>query len=126
MVMREQGTVREPGASELNRRIIIRLRQDTPASDMGLDPNFMEEKRRWARVQPVGTVIYSAGVQIDSKITHRITFYYTKGISDAHEVLHDTTLYRVRRVTDMNGNRRFTVLEVEELGPVQAEGGIYV
>jgi len=126
MVMREQGMVREPGASELNRRITIRLRQDAPASDMGLAPIFVDQKERWARIQPVGTAVYSAGVQTDSKITHRITFYFLKGISDAHEVLHGTTLYRVRRVTDMNGDRRFTVLEVEELGPVQAEGGIYV
>lgn len=126
MVMRDQGTVREPGAAELNRRITIRLRQDAPASDMGLDPTFKDEKRRWARIQPVGTVVYSAGLQIDSKITHRVTFYYLNGISDAHEVFHGTTLYRVRRVTDMNGNRRFTVLEVEELGPAKSEGGIYV
>ncbi|WP_042956586.1 phage head closure protein [Pseudomonas brassicacearum] len=126
MVMREQGTVREPGASELDRRITIRLRQDAPASDMGLEPIFTDEKQRWARIQPVGSAVYSAGLQIDSKITHRVTFYYLKGMSDAHEVLHGTTLYRVRRVTDMNGNRRFTVLDVEELGPVQAEGGIYV
>lgn len=125
MVMREQGAVREPGASELNRRITIRLRQDEPASDMGLEPIFKDEKQRWARIQPVGTAVYSAGVQIDSKITHRVTFYYLKGMSDAHEVLHGTTLYRVRRVMDMNGHRRFTVLEVEELGPGQADGGIY-
>ena len=126
MVMREQGTVREPGASELDRRITIRLRQDAPASDMGLEPIFTDEKQRWARIQPVGSAVYSAGLQIDAKITHRVTFYYLKGVSDAHEVLHGATLYRVRRVTDMNGNRRFTVLEVEELGPVQAEGGMYV
>lgn len=125
MSMREQGTVREPSAAELNRRIKVRLRADAPAEDMGLDPVFTEEKNRWARIQPVGTAVYSAGVQSDVKITHRVTLYFLKGISDAHEVLHGVTLYRVRRVTDMNGNRRFTVLEVEELGPEKAGGGIY-
>lgn len=126
MAMRDQGTMREPHAAELNRRIKIRIRADAPASDMGLDSIFTEEKQRWARIQPVGTVVYSAGVQTENKITHRITLYYLDGVSDAHEVLHGVTLYRVRRVTDMNGNRRFTVLEVEELGPEKVGGGIYV
>ena len=46
-------------------------------------------------------------------------------MSDAHEIVHGTTIYRVLRVADMNGTRRYTLLEVEELGSAQARGGIY-
>ena len=118
-------TMREPSAGELDRRITLRLRTDIPALDQGLDSLFTDQKRRWAKIEPVGTAVYANGVQTDMKITHRVTFYFLKGMSESHEVVHGATVYRVRRVADMNGKRRFTLLEVEELGPEQAGGGIY-
>ncbi|WP_282412242.1 phage head closure protein [Pseudomonas sp. PS01299] len=118
--------MREPSAGELDRRITLRLRADIPAPDQGLDSLFTDQKKRWAKIEPVGTAVYANGVQTDVKITHRVTFYYLKGMSESHEVVHGDTIYRVRRVADMNGNRRFTLLEVEELGPQQVGGGIYV
>lgn len=120
--------MREPSAGEFDRRITIRLRTDSPADDLGLIPVFTEAKQRWAKIEPVGTAVYNAGVQLDRKVTHRITLYLVPGISEAHEVLHNQskTIYRVRRVADMNGAQRYTLLEVEELGPQKAGGGIYV
>lgn len=115
--------MREPSAGELNRRITLRLRTDIPALD--LDSLFTDQKKRWAKIEPVGTAVYANGVQTDMKVTHRVTFYYLKGMSESHEVVHGATIYRVRRVADMNGTRRFTLLEVEELGPEQPSGGIY-
>jgi len=117
--------LREPGAGELDRRITLRLRADQPAPDLGLSSIFTDEKKRWAKIEPVGAATYSAGLQIDDKVTHRVTLYYLDGLSDAHEVLHSKRLYRIRRVTDLNGGHRYSVLEVEELGPVQETGGIY-
>lgn len=117
--------LREPGAGELNRRITLRLRSDIPTPALGLDSLFAQEKRRWAKIEPVGSATYSAGVQTDAKVTHRVTLYFLDGIGESHEVVHGSKLYRVRRVTDMNGSHRFTVLEVEEQGLVQAGGGIY-
>lgn len=117
--------MREPSAGELGRRITVRLRSDDPAPDLGLDSVFSDQKKRWAKIEPVGTAVYANGVQTDVKITHRVILYYLKGMSDAHEVVHGGSIYRVKRVADMNGSRRFTVLEVEELGPAQPGGGIY-
>lgn len=117
--------MREPSAGELDRRITVRLRSDDPAPDLGLDSVFSDQKNRWAKIEPVGTAVYANGVQTDVKITHRVILYYLKGMSDAHEVVHGGSIYRVKRVADMNGSRRFTVLEVEELGPDQPGGGIY-
>lgn len=117
--------MREPSAGELDRRITVRLRSDDPAPDLGLDSVFSDQKKWWAKIEPVGTAVYANGVQTDVKITHRVILYYLKGMSDAHEVVHGGSIYRVKRVADMNGSRRFTVLEVEELGPDQPGGGIY-
>jgi SPP1 family predicted phage head-tail adaptor len=117
--------LREPGAGELDRRITLRLRSDVPAPDLGLSSLFTDEKKRWAKIEPVGAAIYSAGIQIDAKVTHRITLYYLEGLGEAHEAVHGRKLYRIRRVADLNGGHRFSVLEVEELGLVKVSGGIY-
>lgn len=130
---------REPTIGELNRRVAVRRRTDTPAVDMGLDSSFSVLRGVWARIEPVGTATYTDGVQTDVKITHRISIRLLKGITDAHEIVHvraiaggvyevvpDTPLYRVKRSADMNDSRRFTLLEVEELSPSQSGAGIYV
>jgi len=116
---------REPGAGELNRRVSIRRRTDVPADNMGLTSIFSMPKRRWARIEPVGTGVYADSVQTDNKITHRITLRLLPGVTTADEVVHGSTLYRVSRSVDMNGAHRFTVLEVEELGQDQGGGSIY-
>lgn len=118
--------MREPSAGELDRRITLRLRSDKPASDLGLDSLFTEQKRRWAKIEPVGTVVYAHGVQTEVKVTHRVILYYLKGLSEAHEIVHGGLIYRVKRVADMNGARRFTLIEVEELGATQTGESIYV
>lgn len=130
---------RPPAIGELNRRVAVRRRSDTPATDMGLDSVFSVLRGVWARIEPVGTAAYTDGVQADVKITHRISMRLLKGITDAHEVVHvravaaggyevvpDTPLYRVKRSADMNDARLFTLLEVEELSPSQSGAGIYV
>lgn len=110
--------MRYPGAGELNRPITLRVRSDFPATDMGLDSNYPSSIPTWAKIEPVGSVIYAGSVQVDNTVTHRVTLRYRTGITDSHEVVEGNTVYRVKRVTDMNGARRFTVLEVEELGQV--------
>ncbi len=130
---------REPAAGDLNRRVAIRLRTDIPADDMGVDSEFSEIKPRWAKIEPVGTGVYSAGVQTGNKITHRVWIRALPGVTEAHEVVHVTHLpgdpaysvvvgapiYRIKRNADLNGGRRFTLLEVEELGASQAGLNIY-
>lgn len=107
--------MKEPGAGELNRRVLVRKRTDYPEDDAALDSQFSEVRPRWAKIEPVGTAVYSAGVQADSRITHRVTLRYLPGITEDHEVVRGSTVYRVRRGMAMNGENRFTMLEVEEL-----------
>lgn len=118
--------LREPGAGELDRRVRVRRRADLPAADMGLDSVFSERKQRWAKIEPVGTAVYADGVQTGNKLTHRITLRYLVGVTGDHEVVHGSTLYRISRSADMNGARRFTLLEVEELGESVSGSNVYV
>lgn len=106
---------RIPGAGELNRRVTVRRRVDYPEDDGGLESQYPEQGKRWAKIEPVGTAVYTAGVQTDQRITHRIILRHLPGVTDSHEVVRGDIVYRVRRVADMNGEQRFTVLEVEEL-----------
>lgn len=117
--------MKEPGAGDLNRRITLRRRSDMPAIDGGLDSLFTDERKRWARIEPVGTAIYHNSVQTDSKVTHRITLRYLGVLPIDFEVVRGATVYRVQRATEMNGDQKFTVLEVEELGAEKVGGGLY-
>lgn len=117
--------ITEPGAGDLNRRVTLRRRADLPAADGSLVSEFSEEKKRWARIEPVGTAIYSGSVQADDKITHRITLRHLGIVPIDFEVVHGDVVYRVKRAADMNGGHRFTLLEVEELGLIQPNGGLY-
>lgn len=104
-----------PRIGELNRRVTLRRRSDAPVGDVDGESLYDESRQRWAKIEPVGAAVYSGSVQIGEAVTHRIWTRYLDGITDAHEVVYRTSVFRVRRVTDANGARRFTVLEVEEL-----------
>lgn len=116
---------RDPESGELDRRITIRLREDLPAEEAGLEPAFTQDRRRWAKIRAVGTAVYTDSVQTDDKITHRIWVRCLDGVTTSHEVLAGNVIYRVKRCAPWAAGKRFTLIEVEELGQQRAAGGIY-
>lgn len=106
-----------PPSQKLNKRVCIRLRQDVPVGAAGVDQVYTQPRKRWARIQPVGTATYTESAQTDNAITHRIWLRKIEGITDAHEILHLTSgsLYRVQRLADLDGGNDFTIVEVEQL-----------
>ncbi|RFB73826.1 MULTISPECIES: phage head closure protein [unclassified Herbaspirillum] len=104
-----------PSIGELNRRVELRERVDQAVADSDVEATFPQQRFRWAKIEPVGSAVYAASVQIDKKVTHRITVRYLDGITDAFEIVYRTQVFAVKRVSDLNGARRFTVLEVEEI-----------
>ncbi|WP_417252748.1 head-tail adaptor protein [Castellaniella sp.] len=109
-----------PSAGELDRRVQIRLRQDVPVGLAGLAEQHPVVFTRWASLKPVGTAVWAASVQTDERVTHRCIVRWIDGITDSHEVVHRDRVYRVRRCAELRGERRFLVMEVEELGGVEA------
>lgn len=110
----------EPGAGELNRRVVIRERIDYPGAEPAeVGSDFNGVRRTWAKIEPVGSAVYSGSVQADSIVTHRVTIRYRNGITTGHEVVEKRggveVVYRVRRSSPLGTGRRFTVIEVEEL-----------
>ena len=110
----------EPAIGELDARVMLRHRDDQPNQHSAdLESGFPVQIRTWAKVEPVGSAIYSGSVQADNILTHRIIIRYRNGITNDWEVVagegESATVYRVRRSSHLKGKRRFTVLEVEEL-----------
>lgn len=108
-------TLSSPSAKDLDKKVLIRKRSDFPMGDSALDSQFTDPVWRWARIQPVGTAIYAEGRQTDHNITHRIWIRHLDGVTSGHEVVHGAHLYRVLRGAPLDGDNRFTLLEVEQL-----------
>lgn len=116
----------DPGAGELDRRITIRLRADVPAEGADLEPVFTQPRHRWAKIRAAGTAVYTDSVQTDNKITHRVWVRLLDGVTTSHEVVASGVIYRVKGIAPWGAGKRFTLIEVEELGQLQPGGGIYV
>lgn len=111
-----------PRVGELRVQAILRRRTDLPGFDVGVDPEYSEQVVVDVKIEPVGTAVYAAGVQTDSRITHRVFARSLGRVSTSHEVVAEGVVYRVKRCGDVSGCTRFTVLEVEELAE---QGGAY-
>lgn len=115
----------EPESGDLDRRITIRLREDHPLDAADLESVFTEPRHRWAKIRAVGTAVYTESVQTDDKITHRIWVRLLQGVTTSHEVATGGVIYRIKRSSPWGAGKRFTLLEVEELGQASVGGGIY-
>lgn len=113
----------EPNTGEMNRRITIKEHQDMPAMGGGLTQSYPELGKAWAKIEPVGTAIYTGTQQTGEAVTHRIMFRRRTGLTErdvtsAHVVEYAGYRYRVKRATNMNDADNFVALDVEELGHV--------
>lgn len=105
-----------PGAGRLNQRVQIRLRRDVPIGLAAVVTEYPVTRQRWARIWPVGTAVWAATVQTDERVTHRCLMRYLDGVTTSHEIVHGGRVYRVRRGGGLRGERRFLVVDLEELG----------
>ncbi|WP_277268973.1 phage head closure protein [Pantoea septica] len=122
---RTSATFTLPDPGELNKRIHLRQRIDQAAADYGIEPVYQNERDVWAKVRQVGATTYHESVQAEEKITHYITIRFRKGVTSDFEVVYDGIIYRVRRLRDLNSERRYLLMECEELGAVDRDGDMY-
>lgn len=110
--------MRPPKVGELDKRARILVRQDQPSGGFDIVETYTPVAERWAKREPVGGAVYVGSAQVGNAITHRITIRRLSGLGTSHVVDCEEMRHAVKRVTDLNGEGRWTVLEVEELGPV--------
>lgn len=106
----------EPFIGELNKRVTIRLRKDVAIGLSGLISQYPTTVMRWADLKPVGTAVWAANVQTDTKVTHRCIVRWLDGITNDYEVVHRGRIYRVLRCAELRGELVFLVMDLEELG----------
>lgn len=111
-----------PDPGELNRRIKIRLRVDEPTADFGTEPTYTESFDVWAKVVSASAAAYQGSVQTENIVTHYFTIRFRHDITADHEVVYYGQEYRIRRIRDLNGQRRFLLLECEELRTARRRG----
>lgn len=104
-----------PQAGELDKRVTFRRVRHLPVANGALEAEFPETFDRWAKIVPVGTAAYLAGVQTENKITHRVLVRYLNGVGTDFEIVRRGVVYRVERSEPLKGGRDFTVFEVEQL-----------
>lgn len=113
-------TYRSPSPGDLNRRAHFRTREDVPGNGhMGVDTVYHNTFGAWAKLSSVGESVRIGSVQIDAAITHKIIIRFRAGVTTDDEVVIDGMVYRIKGVSDLNDERRFLVINVEELGAVE-------
>lgn len=115
------GRLRGPAIGEMDRLVTIKAWEDVPAG-FALVQQYDDVQMAWASVLPVGSALFYGSQQVGEEVTHRLTTWRTSTLHSAaitarHVVEHDGLRYRVRRATDMNGERAFVILDLEQLGP---------
>lgn len=112
-----------PDPGELDKRVFIRQRVDTPADDMGTEPTYPVGFPAWAKVVQTSATTHQETAQTDNAITHYVTVRWRKGITSDFEVVMGDQVLRVKRSRDLNSKRRFLLLECTDLGEPENSGG---
>lgn len=115
--------MKDPAIGEFDKRVLIRRWQDQPSGFTGIDQTMDAGLAAWARIEPAGAALFYGTAQVESGVTHRLATWRTVSINadligGGHVVDHAGMRYRVRRATDINGQRAFVLLDLEQLGTV--------
>lgn len=116
------GRMRGPAIGEMDKLVTIKAWEDVPAG-FALAQQYDQAQQAWANLMPVGSALFYGQQQVGEEISHRLIAWRTPtihsvAITARHVVEHDGLRYRVRRATDMNGERAFVILDLEQLGPI--------
>ncbi len=111
-----------PEIGRLNRRVTISIVSHVPDASAGFSQHIEKQKTVWGRLEVVGAGIYFGTKQIESTVTHRVTVRSVPGRTRPQDLTTASTLtidgieYLIRRVADLGGAERFTVIDCEEKG----------
>ena len=103
-------------------KVTIAQRNQTPATTGGITEIWQTLATVWADIQPIGSLTFWAGMQTETPVTHRVIVRWVNYLDNTFAILRPTNgpnkvirneIFRVRRVADMDGRKRFTVLDVE-------------
>ena len=112
----------EYSISNLRWRVTIAKRVQTPAPANGIHERFDMIAQAWADVQPLGGLTFWSSAQTDTPVTHHIILRWVDYLDNTYAILRTSLtpggvkrneVFRVRRVSEMGGRKRFTILDCE-------------
>lgn len=117
-----------PRIGELNRRAALFRIKSVPVGEFELDNQREAIGEYWCKVEVVGASAYLESTNTETTLTHRIYLRYVEGVTSPLALQHLTEVdvdgftYAVRRITDANSARRFTLLDCEQIRAIEPEG----
>lgn len=115
-----------PNVGDLRHRVTFELRKSVPNDQAGFSNVTTSSFTVWGDIQPVGAQIFWNTSQIEVTVTHRVFTRYIEGKTRPQDltrlirIVCNGLKYRVRRVSDISGKDRFTVIDVQQEGVVQS------
>jgi head-tail adaptor len=102
-------------AGKLRHRVVLEQRSQDSGADGALSDTFTEVDEVWGGVEGVRGSVYAAGLQLEERITHRITlrwrsptgFNFIRELETGHR-------YKVRDARDPDGRRSLLEIMAEE------------
>lgn len=104
-------------------RATIKGWQDMPAMGGGISQTFDAGQPAWAKREPLGNAVFFGTKQVGEDITDRFIIRRTSLLTDRtitgeHVIEGEGQRFRVKRVSAMDGGRKFVVIETELIGNV--------
>ena len=102
--------------------VTIAKRTQSPGTTGGMVESLTDIITVRADVQPVGPMTFYAAAQVDTPVTHKITVRWLDWLDTNHILYRDTVrqdtttrreVFRIRRVMEVDGRKRFALLECE-------------
>lgn len=94
----------------LSQRGVIQTHTSTPDGAGGSVKSWSNTATVWMRIQPLAGQEQLAGMQIQDKVSHKITMRY-RALTTAQRILHKGIAYNIRAILDEEGReRKLTVM----------------
>lgn len=111
-----------PEIGHLRHRVRIQRAFTVPANGSTADRKVTEETEVWGALEVVGSGIYWDSKEIEETVSHRIIVRTIKGVTRPQDLkgvrffIVDGIRYQARRIADLGGENRFTVIDCNEKG----------
>lgn len=99
---------------ELRHTLVLERQRKSAGDDYTLASRFEPICQVYGKVEGVGGGVYFESVQLDQKITHRITMRF-RPRTDFDHISRGTQRFYLRRARDPDGRRMWLICEVEEI-----------
>jgi SPP1 family predicted phage head-tail adaptor len=101
-------------SGQLTQRITIQTATQIPDRGGGRAKTWVNSPAIWARVEPMKGDEVVFGMQISSRVTHKITIRYRSGLTTAQRIMHKSQIYNIRSILNDDSRDRKLIILAEQ------------